>query len=58
MLTSEIFSENAASLRMLARAGYREVARLPRRYWKRGAYRDIVVMIAEREPSINHSTED
>jgi RimJ/RimL family protein N-acetyltransferase len=49
MLISEVFAENAASLRMLARAGYREVARFPRRYWKRGAYRDVVVMVAERE---------
>lgn len=58
MLTSEVFAENAASLRMLARSGYREVARLPRRYWKRGAYRDVVVMIAEREPLTEHFTED
>jgi len=36
------------SLRMLERAGYREVARLPRRYWKRGAFRDVVLMVAER----------
>jgi RimJ/RimL family protein N-acetyltransferase len=50
MLISEVFAENQASLRMLARAGYREVARLPRRYWKRGAYRDVVIMVAEREP--------
>ena len=49
MLTSEVFADNAASLRMLARAGYREVARLPRRYWKRGAFRDSVVMVAERD---------
>ncbi|HEX7955551.1 MAG TPA: GNAT family protein [Pyrinomonadaceae bacterium] len=48
MVTSEVFAENTASLRMLARAGYREVARLPRRYWKRGAYRDSVIMVAER----------
>jgi RimJ/RimL family protein N-acetyltransferase len=48
MLISEVFAENTASLRMLARAGYREVARLPRRYWKRGAFRDSVVMVAER----------
>ena len=48
MLISEVFPENAASLRMLSRAGYREVARLPRRYWKRGAFRDSVVMVAER----------
>ncbi len=49
MLISEVFAENTASLRMLARAGYREVARLPRRYWKRGAFRDVVMMVAERE---------
>lgn len=49
MLISEVFPENAASLRMLERAGYREAARLPRRYWKRGAFRDSVVMVAERE---------
>jgi RimJ/RimL family protein N-acetyltransferase len=48
MLISEVFVENTASLKMLARAGYREVARLPRRYWKRGAFRDSVVMVAER----------
>jgi len=50
MLISHVFAENEASLRMLARAGYKEVARIPRRYWKRGAYRDVVVMVAEREP--------
>lgn len=50
MLISEAFVENAASLSMLARAGYREVARIPRRYWKRGAFRDVVVMVAERQP--------
>ncbi|MDT7781158.1 MAG: hypothetical protein QOC99_3670 [Acidobacteriota bacterium] len=49
MLTSEVFVENTASLKMLARAGYRERARLPRRYWKRGAFRDVVLMIAERD---------
>lgn len=50
MLISEVFVENSASLRMLARAGYREVARFPRRYWKRGAFRDVVLLVAEREP--------
>ncbi len=50
MLISEIFAENTASLRMLERAGYREVARIPRRYWKRGAFRDVVIMAAERGP--------
>lgn len=48
MLISHVFPENEASLRMLARAGYKEVARMPRRYWKRGAYRDLVILVAER----------
>jgi RimJ/RimL family protein N-acetyltransferase len=34
---------------MLQKAGYREVGRLPRRIWKRGAYRDVVMMVLERE---------
>jgi len=49
MLLSEVFVENTASLRMLQRAGYREVGRIPRRFWKRGAFRDVVVLAAERE---------
>jgi RimJ/RimL family protein N-acetyltransferase len=51
MLLSEVFAENTASLRMLEGAGYREVARIPRRFWKRGAFRDVVVMAAERAPA-------
>jgi RimJ/RimL family protein N-acetyltransferase len=49
LLVSRVFAENAASLRMLARAGYREAGRVPRHHWKRGAYRDIVILVAERE---------
>jgi RimJ/RimL family protein N-acetyltransferase len=49
MLISEVFTENVASLKALSRAGYREVARIPRRYWKRGAFRDVVLLVAERE---------
>jgi RimJ/RimL family protein N-acetyltransferase len=47
-LHSEVFAENAASLRMLHKAGYREVGRLPGRYWKRGAWRDVVLMVLPR----------
>jgi RimJ/RimL family protein N-acetyltransferase len=50
MLISEVFTENVASLKVLSRAGYREVARIPRRYWKRGAFRDVVLLVAERQP--------
>lgn len=49
LLVSEVMADNAGSLRMLHKAGYREAGRLPRRYWKRGAYRDAVLMVAERE---------
>jgi RimJ/RimL family protein N-acetyltransferase len=33
---------------MLLRAGYREVGRIPRRYFKRGAYRDLLLFALER----------
>ncbi len=49
MLISQVFAENTASLRMLQGAGYREVGRLPRRFWKRGAFRDVVLLVAERD---------
>ena len=48
LLLSEVMADNAASLRMLERAGYREVGRIPRRLWKRGAYRDVVLLALER----------
>lgn len=48
MLLSEVMTENAASLRMLQKAGYTEVGRIPRRYWRRGAYREAVLLAAER----------
>ncbi|HYN85585.1 MAG TPA: GNAT family N-acetyltransferase [Pyrinomonadaceae bacterium] len=49
MLVSEVFAENTASLRMLKASGYVEAGRIPRRYWKRGAYRDVVILYAERD---------
>lgn len=48
LLLSEVFAENMASLTMLKKTGYREVGRVPRRYWKRGAYREIVLLAIER----------
>jgi RimJ/RimL family protein N-acetyltransferase len=41
-------ADNTGSVRMLAKAGYREVGRIPRRLWKRGAWRDVLVMVCER----------
>jgi RimJ/RimL family protein N-acetyltransferase len=49
MLLSELMADNIGSLKMLRKAGYREVGRIPRRMWKRGAFRDVVMMVLERE---------
>ncbi|HEX7183585.1 MAG TPA: GNAT family N-acetyltransferase [Thermoanaerobaculia bacterium] len=48
MLLSEVMADNTGSVRMLQKAGYREVGRIPRRWWKRGAYRDSVILVVER----------
>ena len=44
LLIASVMADNAASLAMLAKIGYREVARVPERYWKRGAFRDQVLL--------------
>jgi RimJ/RimL family protein N-acetyltransferase len=49
LLLSEAFVGNEASLRMLSRVGYREVGRIPARYFKRGAHRDIVLFACHRD---------
>ncbi|HEX9941324.1 MAG TPA: GNAT family N-acetyltransferase [Thermoanaerobaculia bacterium] len=49
ILLSEVMAENVGSLRMLHKAGYREAGRIPRRLWKRGAYRDVVLLVLERD---------
>lgn len=48
MLLSEVFAGNEASLKALAKAGYREVGRIPGRHWKRGDYRDAVLLMVDR----------
>lgn len=49
MLYSEVLAENVGSLRALQRSGYREVGRQPQKYWKRGAYRDVVLLALPRD---------
>jgi RimJ/RimL family protein N-acetyltransferase len=49
LLVSKVLADNVGSLTMLQRAGYREVGRIPRYHWKRGAYRDLVLLAVERE---------
>jgi RimJ/RimL family protein N-acetyltransferase len=51
LLLSDVFAGNEASLRMLVKAGYREVGRIPRHRWKRGAWRDTILLAVERPGS-------
>jgi RimJ/RimL family protein N-acetyltransferase len=48
LLLSEVMDGNQASVRMLLRAGYHEVGRIPGRHFKRGAYRDLLLFALER----------
>jgi RimJ/RimL family protein N-acetyltransferase len=50
-LIATVIADNARSLAMLAAAGYQEVGRVPERYWKRGAYRDQVILALRRNQS-------
>jgi len=49
LLLSEALADNEGSIRMLKRCGYAEVGRVPRRYFKRGAYRDAILFALERD---------
>ncbi|MGE0482397.1 MAG: GNAT family N-acetyltransferase [Phycisphaerae bacterium] len=49
MLLSEVHAENDASIRGLKRAGYKECGVMPRRTWKRGEYRDVVILVCDRD---------
>ncbi len=49
MALSEVMADNVGSLRALAKNGYREYGRIPARHWKRGAYRDAVLLMITRE---------
>lgn len=52
MLLSSAFSDNTGSLKMLKKAGYVEVGRMPKRYWKRGAYRDMILLVVDRDSRV------
>jgi RimJ/RimL family protein N-acetyltransferase len=49
LLIATVIAENSRSLAMLAKAGYEEVGRVPGRYWKRGEYRDQVILALHRD---------
>ncbi len=49
MLYSAVFVGNDRSLRMQEKAGYLQYGVAPRRFWKRGAYRDEILTYLSRE---------
>jgi len=49
LLLARVMGGNDRSLRMLKKSGYREVGRIPGRWWKRGEYRDEILMAADRD---------
>jgi RimJ/RimL family protein N-acetyltransferase len=49
LLIATVIADNGASLKMLSKAGYDEVGRVPERYWKRGAYRDQAIFTLHRD---------
>ena len=49
LLLTEAMSENVASRKALLKAGYREFAEIPKRYWRRGAHRDLTLFMLHRE---------
>jgi RimJ/RimL family protein N-acetyltransferase len=51
LLISEVFDDNTAIMRVLEKAGYQRVGIIPKRFWKRGAYRDLVTYAIYREPA-------
>lgn len=49
LVLSEVMRGNDASLKALVRAGYREAGVIPGRWWKRGAWRDKILLYVDRD---------
>jgi RimJ/RimL family protein N-acetyltransferase len=49
LLIASVIADNAASLAMLSGVGYTEAGRVPERYWKRGAFRDQVLLVLRKQ---------
>jgi diamine N-acetyltransferase len=48
LLVAEAFAENERSVRMQRTCGYQQVGCVPQRFWKRGAYRDMLSFALSR----------
>ena len=49
LVLAEVMADNVASYKAILKAGFTEVGRIPHRYWKRGAYRDNILLAAYRD---------
>lgn len=49
MIESGILDGNERSLKMQEKVGYQIVGRIPKRYWKRGVYRDKIITLLTPE---------
>jgi RimJ/RimL family protein N-acetyltransferase len=49
LIQSAILDGNERSLKMQQKVGYEVVGRIPKRFWKRGAYRDELITCLSRE---------
>lgn len=49
MILTACFSENTASHKMSLKNGLLEYGRIPKRFWKRGAYRDEILLYIDVE---------
>lgn len=47
MLIATVIADNQRSMGMLQAVGYREVGRVPGRYWKRGAFHDQAILVLQ-----------
>jgi len=47
MLIATVIADNERSMGMLSAVGFREVGRVPGRYWKRGAWRDQAILVLD-----------
>lgn len=55
VLESGYLEGNERTPKMLAKSGFKEVGRIPQRYWKRGKYRDHILMAVTRDEWLRHN---
>ncbi|MBV6457240.1 MAG: hypothetical protein HONBIEJF_00348 [Fimbriimonadaceae bacterium] len=49
LLMTSFLEGNERSMRMSTRVGFREIGRWPKKYWKRGQFRDEILLALDRD---------